>query len=169
MGSPLDSGEPWFQNVNRQWQLAAISTGVYIEGNWVFGSLTLALRITRYNDWIDCVMGTLVPALSIESVDSATARIEWPSWATVYSLQTSCDVASTNWTAVTTQPTDDGTNKWVFVTQSVPTQFWRLARQPPPGASSTTLSGPANALPTSKAVVLLWNDLLPSVLVPESE
>ena len=144
MGSPGDSGGGWFVNVNGQWQLAAISSAITIDSSYNFGNQTVAYFVGAQLDWIYGVIGVL-PSLSIQTVDAATVQLQWPSWATSFALQTSTNLSASNWTAVATSPTDDGTTKSVLTALSGGAQFWRLLKQNSPALRAATPRPPAPA------------------------
>ncbi|MBE0544804.1 MAG: hypothetical protein IH623_25990 [Verrucomicrobia bacterium] len=66
------------------------------------------------------------PLLSIATTPTNTVVISWPSPSTGFVLQQNTNLASTNWTAVATPPTDDGSTRSVIVSPPVGNRFYRL-------------------------------------------
>ncbi len=66
------------------------------------------------------------PLLSIAASPTNTVVISWPSPSTGFVLQQNTNLASTNWTAVATSPTDDGNIRSVIVSPQVGNRFYRL-------------------------------------------
>lgn len=66
------------------------------------------------------------PLLSIAATPTNTVVISWPSPSTGFVLQQNTNLASTNWTAVATSPTDDGNTRSVIVSPQVGNRFYRL-------------------------------------------
>ena len=125
----FDSGSGWFVQTNGTYQLAAIGCFYALSGTWDYYSISGALDITRYRGWIENTIQSFTPTLKIILTEAGQAKLTWPSPASGYALQESADLSSaTNWTAVATQPTDDGTNKSVVVVPSSGSRFWRLAK-----------------------------------------
>ena len=139
-GSPGDSGGPWMVQDSGIWQVAGISSGITLDPNYNFGNITYATGVSSNLDWIYGVIG-VKPSLSIQDGGTNGVRVQWPSWATSYVLQSCTDVAGINWVAATGGITDDGTNR--SATFSISTngqQFWRLARQAALVARSAAVS-----------------------------
>ena len=128
-GSPGDSGGPWMVQDSGIWQVAGISSGGTLDPSYNFGNITYATGVSSNLDWIYGVIG-VKPSLSIQDGGTNGVRVQWPSWAASYVLQSCTDVAGSNWVAAAGGLADDGTNR--SATFSVSTngqQFWRLARQ----------------------------------------
>jgi hypothetical protein len=66
------------------------------------------------------------PLLSIATTPTNTVVISWPSPSTGFVLQQNTNLASTNWTAVATPPTDDGSTRSLIVSPPVGNRFYRL-------------------------------------------
>ena len=58
-------------------------------------------------------------------------------------MQTSTNLGTSNWAAVATSPTDDGTTKSVLAAPSGSAQFWRLMKQTSPAVRTATTRPPA--------------------------
>jgi len=128
-GSPGDSGGPWMVQDSGIWQVAGIISGGTLDPSYNFGNITYAMGVSSYLDWIYGVIG-VKPSLSIQDGGTNGVRVQWPSWATSYVLQSCTDLAGSNWVAATGGITDDGTNR--SATFSISTngqEFWHLARQ----------------------------------------
>jgi len=111
------------------WQVAGIISGGTLDPSYNFGNITYAMGVSSYLDWIYGVIG-VKPSLSIQDGGTNGVRVQWPSWATSYVLQSCTDLAGSNWVAATGGITDDGTNR--SATFSISTngqEFWHLARQ----------------------------------------
>ena len=122
-----DSGGPWFVNVNGEMQVAAITAMVYPAYSREYGAVTGATRVSVVNGWIDRVISSFYPVLTVVRVDASRVKISWPSPTPGFVLQQSADPsATTSWEAVSVAPSDDGTNKSVIVTAAARSQFWRL-------------------------------------------
>ena len=59
--SPGDSGSGWFANIDGTTQLVGIAD--FRIGDYNYGSLTGAIRVSLYNDWIDQVSGIPEPSI----------------------------------------------------------------------------------------------------------
>jgi uncharacterized protein YndB with AHSA1/START domain len=62
-------------------------------------------------------------------VDATTVAISWESPWTGFALQRNDSLSTTNWTKMTTTPTDDGNQKTVTVTLSAGNAFYRLWKE----------------------------------------
>lgn len=125
----FDSGSGWFVQTNGSYNLAAIGCFYDPLGTFNYNSYSGALDITRYRGWIENTIQSFTPTLKITLTEAGQPKLTWPSPAPGYALQESADLSSaTNWIAVMTQPTDDGTNKSVVVGPSSGSRFWRLAK-----------------------------------------
>jgi hypothetical protein len=71
------------------------------------------------------------PLLSIRLTTPDTVAVFWPSPAPGWNLQQNTNVNTTNWTTITTQPLDDGTNKTYIVNPPIGTRFYRLFKAGP--------------------------------------
>jgi hypothetical protein len=63
--------------------------------------------------------------LSIQSVDSNSVKLTWPSW-TGATPQWTSDLAATNWSELVPDLGDDGTNKSTLLSPAIGNQFYRL-------------------------------------------
>jgi len=134
-----------------------------------YGDNSGALNITLFNDWIDSVIASVEPTLTIQRLDSGTVCVQWPNAATAFTLQTSSDLGGTNWSAFQEPITCDGTNCSVVLTNTGPSRFWRLAKPASSTPSGLSIHGPPSmSLPSSKvAAAPLRDDLMPHVPVPD--
>ncbi len=152
MGSPGDSGGAVWIYTNSQWRVAAVMSGVTTDPQYNFGNATYAYPVAAQLEWIYEVMG-VTPTLSIQRVDASTVKLEWPSRATSYALQTSPSLDTTNWAAAS-GVVDDGSYKSVtFVCTNEPVRLFRLVKQPaqqsPPKAACRPSPPPGS-----------WDDLI---------
>ncbi len=69
---------------------------------------------------------TGLPLLTIARTTTNTLAVSWPLPAVDFTLQQTTNVASTNWSAVSTAPDDDGTNRTVIVDPLEGNRFYRL-------------------------------------------
>ena len=139
-GSPGDSGGPWMVQDSGIWQVAGIISGGTLDPSYNFGNITYATGVSSNLDWIYGVIG-VKPSLSIQDGGTNGVRVQWPSWATSYALQTCTEVAGSNWVAAAGGIADDGTNRSAsFSISTNGQQFWRLARQAALVARSAAVS-----------------------------
>lgn len=68
------------------------------------------------------------PLLSIRSTPTNTVLVSWPSPSTGFSLQLNFDLNTAAWNAPTEDITDNGTNKFIIVTQPTGNRFYRLVK-----------------------------------------
>ena len=142
MGSPGDSGGPVWVVTNSQWKVAAIMSGVRtFPPYYDFGDETYAYFVGAQLDWIYGVIG-VKPALSIQCFDAGSVRVQWPAWASSYALQTSTDLAGTNWTAASGIVDNGAFKSATFGCTNEPARFFRLLKQPTPQSSAKPLHGP---------------------------
>jgi len=66
------------------------------------------------------------PFLNVRSTGTNSVAVSWPSPSTGFILQQNSDLNTTNWTAVSTTPTDDGVTLTVVVQPPVGNMFYRL-------------------------------------------
>lgn len=76
----------------------------------------------------DIAIQVQAPKLNISKIDTATVRLAWPSAYTNYTLQRTTNLASPDWSDVTSVPQADGTNRWLLIPCSSPAEFYRLAK-----------------------------------------
>ena len=131
--SGYDSGCPWWvTGENGQLQVAGIASFIYPGGQIAqYGWGSGALNITLYNEWIDSVIASVEPKLTVQPLDSGTVQVQWPAVATNFSLQTSCVFSGTNWVPFEAQITTDGTNNSVTAPIDGPMRFFRLLAASP--------------------------------------
>ena len=72
--------------------------------------------------------GSSPPVLkvNIRLTQTNTVMVFWPSLSAGYTLQQKTNMAGTNWSAVSTTPLDDGTNKTVIINPLVGNRLYRL-------------------------------------------
>jgi hypothetical protein len=69
------------------------------------------------------------PPLAICRTSTNTALVSWPAPSTDFVLQQNTNnVASVNWSNVTTTPTDNGTIKYIIVNPPTGNRFYRLCK-----------------------------------------
>jgi hypothetical protein len=66
------------------------------------------------------------PPLTIARTATNTLAVSWPAPAADFTLQENTNIASTNWSALSTTPADDGTNKTIIIDPPAGNRFYRL-------------------------------------------
>jgi hypothetical protein len=66
--------------------------------------------------------------LTIRLTSTNTVAVSWPSLTGGWNLQQHTNLTTTNWIAVGTTPSDDGTSKTVIVNPPAGNRFFRLFR-----------------------------------------
>lgn len=165
----FDSGGGGFVITNGQMKFAATICLGRPNGNWDFYSRSGVLPIAPYLDWIYGTIASVEqPTLTLKQLDASHYEVSWPSAASDFVLQTSCDCSEASWVPAGLAFSDDGTNCVATVTTGSPSQFWRLARQNAPAAARLAVRGSVKALtPIVKAGGPTWSALLPLTPVPE--
>ena len=163
--APGDSGGALFVNVDGEMQLAGILANVCPAQGRNYGDRTGATRISLINPWIDQVIASLSPTLSVVQVDAATVTLSWPSPAPGFVLQQTTNL--TDWTNSVASVSDDGTNKHATFSTAGAQTFWRLIAQPVSGPVSTLRPGLAKPASDLNATNRDVGDLLRLVREPE--
>lgn len=66
------------------------------------------------------------PLLTVRTTGTNTVAVSWPYPSTDFILQENPDLNTTNWTAVSATPVDDGGNRIVIVSPPAGNRFYRL-------------------------------------------
>jgi hypothetical protein len=164
-GAPGDSGGALLVETNGEKQLAGIIACVSPAQGRSYGDRTGATRISLINPWIDQVIASLSPALSVVQVDATTVTLSWPSPAPGFVLQQTTNL--TDWTNSVASVSDDGTTRHATFATSGAQTFWRLISQPVSGPVSTMRQGVVKPVSDLNATNRGVGDLLRLVREPE--
>lgn len=164
-GAPGDSGGALLVETNGEKQLAGILACVSPADGRNYGDRTGCTRISVINPWIDQVIESLSPTLSVVQVDATTVTLSWLSPAPGFVLQQTTNL--TDWTNSVATVSDDGTNKHATFSTSGAQTFWRLIAQPFAGQVPTLHPGLAKPASDLNAPNRDVGDLLRLVREPE--
>jgi len=106
------------------------TNGLYQVATDGSGTITL-LNITQPGDpiaYVGAVLGSTGPQLTAVLSSTNTVIVHWLSPSTGFNLQQNPALGTSNWTTPPEPTFDDGSRKWIVVTNPISGQFFRLSK-----------------------------------------